>query len=203
MTYTIFDLETTGLSTSRDEPVQFAYLEMTTQGGFLKRGAFLIQSKSGIWGEEAEKVHHISRDMIKKYGVDEGRAIASMCAVLNQSNAVTYNGNAYDIPLLSNFICSRGVNPPRYANQYDMMLEWMDYKKCKRQKLVNVIAELGYTEDQIAAMTKYLFGESDGYQAHDARYDVVETMFVLKHILGVWRQNYMDQHPSARLTWDG
>lgn len=181
--YTYLDIETTGLSRQNDAPIQFAYLQMADNGVFLKRGAFYINTTCSSWSQEAEGVHHISREMLKKYGVEEVRAIASIYAILKDAAVVTYNGNSFDLPMINNRIQQLGITDIYTEQGFDVMVEWQKFHGGKRRRLVDLAKELGYTEAYISSVVKRLFGEDGKFRPHDARYDVVETMLVHRRLL--------------------
>ena len=181
--YTYLDIETTGMDRQHDAPIQFAYLQMTEKGIFLKRNAFYINTTCQSWSQEAENVHHISREMLQKYGVEEVRAIASIYAILKGANAVTYNGDNFDLPMLNNRIQQLGIVDIYTERSFDVMREWQKFHGGKRRKLMDLAKELGFTEAYISMMVNRLYGEDGKFRPHDARYDVVETMLVHRRLL--------------------
>lgn len=183
MVYTYLDIETTGLSIVHDAPIQFAYLQMQGNGIFLRRNAFYINTSCNSWSAGAEEVHHISRDMLKAYGVEEIRAIASINAILRQANLVTYNGNHFDIPMIIHRIQEMNIPCVINENGFDVMMEWQKFYGGKRKKLAECIAECGYTQSYIAQVVRMLYGEDGNFFPHDARYDVVETMLLHRRLL--------------------
>ena len=183
MVYTYLDIETTGLSRTDDAPIQFAYLQMEDNGIFRKRAAFYINTLCKSWSADAEAVHRISREMLKEHGVEEIRALASMCAIMRSADLVTYNGNAFDIPMIKNRMQSVGIQSMYPNSSFDVMTEWQKFHGGRRRKLIDLAKELGYSEAYIAGSVKRLFGEDGIFRPHDARYDVVETMLVHRKLL--------------------
>ncbi len=181
--YTYFDIETTGLNPHTDVPIQFAYLQMQENGIFLMRNAFYIKTTSASWSEEAQAVHHITRDMLDKYGVEEVRAISTIYSLLKNADVVTYNGNNFDLPMVNNRIQQLGIVDLFTDRGFDVMLEWQKFHGGKRRKLLDLAQSLGYHEAYISAMVNRLYGVSGQFLPHDARYDVVETMLVHRRLL--------------------
>ncbi len=181
--YTYLDIETTGLNPHADVPIQFAYLQMQENGVFLRRSAFYIKTTSSSWSEDAQAVHHITREMLEKFGIEEVRAIASIYAILKNADVVTYNGNHFDLPMINNRIQQLGIVDIFTDRGFDVMLEWQKFHGGKRRKLLDLAQSLGYTEDYISATVQALYGEQGHFQPHDARYDVVETMLVHRRLL--------------------
>lgn len=181
--YTYLDIETTGLNRQTDAPIQFAYLQMTERGIFLKRNAFYINTTCPNWSQDAEDVHHISQEMLKKYGVEEVRAIASIYAILKGASVVTYNGNNFDLPMINNRIQQLGIVDIYTEHGFDVMLEWQKFHGGRRKKLLDLAKELGFTEEYISMMVNRLYGQDGRFRPHDARYDVVETMLVHRRLL--------------------
>ena len=182
MVYTFLDIETNGLDINQDSPIQFAYLEMTSSGLFLRRRSYYINITSDRWSEGAQDAHHITREFLKQHGIEETRAAASMYSVLANCYPVTYNGQTFDLTLLRNFFRRKGISGPIPTDGFDVMREWQKFYGGRNKKLTTVCEELGIPPAYIATMTKQLFKQDDLTRAHDASYDVVATMLVFKRL---------------------
>lgn len=172
MYYTVFDIETTGLDASICDIIQFAYANLDENFNCIKAECLYFYRDDMHWSEEAFKIHGISKDFLRKYKDDYETNLKKMYITLARSNAVTFNGDNFDIPFCNTWLKKQGmldINPNR---TYDVMRIYQPVFK-KRIKLVALPEKIGLQKELIEAVAKSWFGYSGG--AHDASYDVTAT----------------------------
>lgn len=103
-----FDLETTGVDTSKDRIVQFAAIKYFK--GYVSRQMFLINPERPI-PKEATAVHGISNDDIA--GKPTFAKVAYLIySFIKDCDVCTYNGRRFDVPLLWRQLTEAGRSLP-------------------------------------------------------------------------------------------
>jgi len=146
----VFDLETTGTDTQKDRIVQICVKDgdkITTR---------LINPEMPI-PQEASDVHGITDEMVKD--APTFRQIAkSLYAIMNGRDLLTFNGNAFDVPMLINEFARCGID--------------FDVSGVKLIDASNIYRRLN-PRDLASAYKQYTGLELDG--AHNAENDVLAT----------------------------
>lgn len=104
-----FDLETTGINTETDEPVEIAYTFFDADGEPRKYVAHLIKSSVPI-NPKAQAVHGITPAQVSK-GMDPREFVATLEKHFEEQKPdiiLGYNHFRFDIPMLANFIKRHG-----------------------------------------------------------------------------------------------
>lgn len=94
----VFDVETTGLSVSKDRIVQLAMIKVFADGRALEERCRLVNPGIPI-PAEASEVHGITDDKVKNEPTFSKLA-KGIRGFIGDSDLATYNGNRFDIPLL-------------------------------------------------------------------------------------------------------
>ena len=179
MVLTTVDIETTGFDKDFNDIIQFAYLQTTSDGKLIKQETlyFYYPGVEKSWSADAESVHGISLESLKKYADDFETNCKKMWIIMFKSNCVTYNGDRFDIPFIHRWLTRQGypVN-----NVTDVPVRSYDVYKLRgmRCKLVEAPGKLGINPAVIKAVTEAWFGPEDA-RAHAAHYDVVATWLCL------------------------
>lgn len=199
MLYTLFDIETTGLSRSKDAVVQFAYTTIT-QDFVHVRSACLHFYKDGMpWSYEAEKVHGLSQDYLKQFKGQYHANLQHMYSVLQYGNLIGHNSKSFDIPFSDNFMCRNGLPTLEIGTCYDTMLLWRS-RFGKAMRLQQLPAELGITQQQITAIADMRFKNTEGIRRpHDAPYDVTATYFVLRAAVNTGLCSLKHDHATLKI----
>ena len=172
MFYTVFDIETTGFDGNICEVIQFAYALLDENFNCLKAESLYFYREGMHWSKDAENVHHISQSFLSKYADEFETNIKKMYIVLSRCNAVTFNGEHFDIPFCNAWLRKFGFPDIIPNRSYDVMKIYQPVFK-KRVKLVSLPERIGLSTDIIAAVSKSWFGYSG--ESHDASYDVTAT----------------------------
>lgn len=180
MLYTIFDLETTGLSGTSDSVCQFAFMTVN-QNMFPVRGRNYYLYKEGMtWSEEAAAVHGLTREFLKQYADDYEQNLLHMYTVLQRGNLVGHNSNSFDIPFARQFMLREGFPIIQPEICYDTMLLWKQ-PFGKRMKLSALPAALDIPEERIIHLAQIVFKVHAGdLRSHNACYDVAATACCLQ-----------------------
>lgn len=170
MNYITIDLETTGVSTLTDVPIQIAWEVRNSAGAFKTAGSYLVNAGRPVT-PFIQELTGITQSMIQAQGLSSSKAAQRyMDLVWNCHPAclVGYNIVNFDLPILQNFLAThikgRFKFPPIHA-VYDAMFLFQKYTKTKKwTKLAKAAEKL-----------KIDFKEED---LHDAREDVRLTWLV-------------------------
>lgn len=180
MLYTIFDIETTGLSRYNDDICQFAALTVDENLVPVRNQNYYLYHKDMPWSVDAERVHGISQDFLKKYEDQYEHYLRAIYATVQYANLVGHNSDGFDIPFVQEYMYRKGFRDIRPCICYDTMKLWWK-PMGRKMKLTALTEQLGYSPDMVRAMTKVMFpGQSDDVSAHNACYDVVCTWLCLK-----------------------
>ena len=176
MQYTIFDIETTGLSPRSSAIVQFAYITCDSRL-FPIRGRNYYFYKEGMpWSKEAEAVHGLSQEFLSQYKDQYDENLIHMYQVVHRATLVGHNSDAFDVPFVRQFLAGEGMEMPVPTQCYDTMKLWTkDYGR--KPKLGALLSFLELDEDAIIRTAQLMFGADAGdLKAHNACYDVALTL---------------------------
>jgi DNA polymerase III alpha subunit (gram-positive type) len=170
MLYTIFDIETTGLSRTAHDIIQFAYINVHPSLHTHSSGYFYLYKDRMAWTEEAEAAHGISRNQLVQYKDQYESNLRKMYVILQKGNLVGHNLLQFDFPFCESYLLRNGMPQLEPLDLIDTM------KLYKRRKLSVLAEELNINLDIIGSVAKDMFGEANG--AHDGRWDVTATMMI-------------------------
>ena len=197
MIYTVFDIETTGLSKYECGIVQFAYIRLNNNLTPVKCGAFYLYPPENKfrWDADAEKVHRLSREFLKENAIDYDVGMAQIYALLQYSNVITYNGNTFDIPFTSNVLQKSGLIPLQCIGFNDVMLMCKE-RFGRKPKLVDVPAILGLNPAVMQTLCNAYF-KGVNVRPHDASYDTTVTYMAYRKLLDMGRIKPQQQQESS------
>lgn len=139
------DLESTGLSVTEDCVIEVGLALWDVErkqpvrlAGFLVKPD--VQIPDDHWAE-AEKHHHISRQMVEENGVTPSVALAQIALLAGKAEAVVaFNGTTFDRPMYENWCARAGVSPACNL--------WIDTRLDPPEpvigKLIHLAAERGF-----------------------------------------------------------
>lgn len=161
----IFDLETTGVDVAKDRIVQIAYVLLDDSGKAVAQNCTLVNPQMPI-PAEASAVHGITNEAIKD-APTFAQIAKAVAARFKGADVVTYNGNAFDVPLLINEFRRVGVPIPFDLSENGT--SFYDGLVVERQLNRNTLS---------ATYKRYTGEELEG--AHDALADVKATLVVMQ-----------------------
>lgn len=130
---TVFDVESTGTSTSTDEIVQLAAVTLNRDGQVTARFNRLVKP-SGPVGE-SEKIHHISDERLKAEGEPPEKVFADFFA-FTRNHILAGHNVSYDIHILMSQIRRLGMDPvetPAWVDTLEIFRRY--YPELKNHKL--------------------------------------------------------------------
>ena len=130
---TVFDVESTGTSTSTDEIVQLAAVTLNRDGQVTARFNRLVKP-SGPVGE-SEKIHHISDERLKAEGEPPEKVFADFLA-FTRNHILAGHNVSYDIHILMSQIRLLGMDPvetPAWVDTLEIFRRY--YPELKNHKL--------------------------------------------------------------------
>lgn len=130
---TVFDVESTGTSTSTDEIVQLAAVTLNRDGQVTARFNRLVKP-SGPVGE-SEKIHHISDERLKAEGEPPEKVFADFLA-FTKNHILAGHNVSYDIHILMSQIRRLGMDPvetPAWVDTLEIFRRY--YPELKNHKL--------------------------------------------------------------------
>lgn len=193
MLYTIFDIETTGFYESTCDVIQFAYLRLNENFKYVDSGVMHFYYPGMHWSKEAENVHHISMSYLKQFENEFENNLKKMYIMLARCNAVTFNGNTFDIPFCRTWLQRMGMPYLDVTCSYDLM-KILRPVYGKNIKLASLPERLDIPEEVLDTLCTQWFGNAKG--AHDAGYDVTMTAVGFMNAVN---NNYVEK-PKAPST---
>ena len=130
---TVFDVESTGTSTSTDEIVQLAAVTLNRDGQVTVRFNRLVKP-SGPVGE-SEKIHHISDERLKAEGEPPEKVFADFLA-FTRNHILAGHNVSYDIHILMSQMRRLGMDPvetPAWVDTLEIFRRY--YPELKNHKL--------------------------------------------------------------------
>ena len=130
---TVFDVESTGTSTSTDEIVQLAAVTLNRDGQVTARFNRLVKP-SGPVGE-SEKIHHISDERLKAEGEPPEKVFADFLA-FTRNHILAGHNVSYDIHILMSQMRRLGMDPvetPAWLDTLEIFRRY--YPELKNHKL--------------------------------------------------------------------
>ena len=181
MIFTTVDIETTGLNPHSSDIIQFAYMRTDEFGNFYggETLMFYYPGTSASWSQEAEAVHNIHIEDLKKHADEFDTNCKKMWIMMYMSNVVTFNGNSFDLRFIKNWFQRIGYPMPLEEKSFDIRTILKEHGISG--KLTSICEKLGLTPDLIKALSADYFNDSGS--AHTAHYDVVATWTLAKMAL--------------------
>lgn len=130
---TVFDVESTGTSTSTDEIVQLAAVTLNRDGQITARFNRLVKP-SGPVGE-SEKIHHISDERLKAEGEPPEKVFTDFLA-FTRNHILAGHNVSYDIHILMSQMRRLGMDPvetPAWVDTLEIFRRY--YPELKNHKL--------------------------------------------------------------------
>lgn len=162
----IFDLETTGIDTSKDRIVQMCFMKLDVTGSGMPSDT-LINPGIPI-PKGASDVHGITDEMVKNAPTFKEKA-AGLLKYIKGCDILGFNSNRFDIVLLYNEFLRAG-------------LTW-DYKDVKFIDAHTIYVRK--EERTLSAAVKHYLGKNHE-DAHSAKADVLATLSVFKKQLEMY-----------------
>lgn len=174
MLFSIIDVETTGLNTTKDAPLSFTALTINDRDEIVDTNHLYIYDPNIITlNPEAEKVHGLTKEILTPHIPEFWSNVKKMFNIVSYANLIGYNSIAFDYPLISNFLRRCGLAPFELLSHLDIMQAYYPLYK-KRKKLIDLCTDRKISPDLISSLTASIFA-CDATEAHDSRYDVVST----------------------------
>lgn len=172
MYYTVFDIETTGFSPAYCDIIQFAYVNLDENFKPLKAESLYFYKDDMHWSEEAEAVHHISKDFLKQFKDDFEVNVKKLYIILSRGNVVHFNGDGFDIPFCTSWLTREGMPRLTINRSYDVMKIYRPVLK-KKPALSDMPMYIGLPLETIDLVSRKWFNYTG--KSHDASFDVTET----------------------------
>ncbi len=186
--FTVFDLETTGLSSMSHDIIQFAYISYTDDCMPIRAESLYFYYPGMSWTEEAYAVHQIPLDFLKQYADKFEENMIKMYAVLNRGNVCGHNAKAFDCVFAKNWLSRMGISKLEYRCIQDTMTAFKPITKRSKIKLIKLAELLGVTDEITARVAQSLFHDDIANQAHNAAFDttrtgIITTIGIKKHLI--------------------
>lgn len=186
--FTVFDLETTGLSTINDDVIQFAYATFNDNNLLIAADVLYFYYEGMSWSEEAYNVHQISKSFLKQYEDKFEENIIKMWTVLSGANVIGHNVEKFDCPFATNWLAKFGLTGLRFGVIQDTMKAFKPMFNGHGVKLTKLCDTCMINPEAIRQMSSVWFPEENNLQAHNACYDVTAT--AMATMLGL-RKHYI------------
>lgn len=186
--FVVYDLETTGFSSSYDDVVQFSYIRFDNRKRVYDAGCLYFYYEGMHWSEEAENVHHISLEFLKQFKDDFRKNVIKMWTILSGANVVGHNSNKFDNPFATNWLARMGCPGLVFGVMQDTMIAYRPMTHTAQVNLVKLCQLNDITPDGINAMCKMWFNEDETLYSHNATYDTTATAMLALIAL---RKGYM------------
>ena len=167
-----FDVETTGVDTSNDFVIQLSAVKFDKDFNEVGMMNFYVLPTSDFEiRPEAQEKHGIDKSFIIENGTLLTIVGKEFLDFIEDCDLLSYNGNSFDVKILSKDLRSVGLDFPLDKTFYDSLL--LETKLCPR------------TLD--ATYKKYTGKDLEG--AHNSLYDVYATIEVFKHQMNMFKQD--------------
>lgn len=197
--FTVFDLETTGLSPSEGDIIQFAYATFDDSNICIKADCLYFYYPGLLWSDEAYAIHNIPLDFLYQYADKFEENLIKMWTVLSGANVCGHNVRDFDCPFATAFLAKFGLTNLRFGIIQDTMWAFKPMTK-RKVKLMKLGEACGLTPAYISNACTMWFGERGANtSAHNAMYDVAATALITLYGL---RKNYISFDPQVILTLD-
>lgn len=172
--FIVYDLETTGLSTTSDDIIQFSYIRFDNNNMPVQAETLYFYYEGMHWSEEAEAIHHISLETVKAHAEKFEENVIKMYSLMSLSNVVGFNSDNFDNVFVRNWLSRMGMPNTQLGVQKDIMLLARPVVHQARISLTKLCDRLDITPDIIRSFEKLCY-KNEGTNAHNASYDVAAT----------------------------
>lgn len=172
--FVCYDLETTGLSTTSDDVVQFSYIRFNSNNQPVQAETLYFYYEGMHWSAEAEAIHHLTLDFVKQFADQFEANVVKMYSILSLSNVVGFNSNNFDNVFARNWLARMGMSNLVLGIQKDIMALARPVVHQSRISLTKLCDRLGLTPEIIRQFESLCYG-NEGTQSHIASYDVAAT----------------------------
>lgn len=175
-----FDVETTGIDTSKDFVIQLSAVKFDKDFNEVGMMNFYVLPTSDFEiRTEAQEKHGLDKSFIIENGTPLAIAGKEFLDFIEGCDLLSYNGNSFDVKILSKDLRSVGLDFPLDKTFYDSLL--LETKLFPR------------TLD--ATYKKYTGKDLEG--AHNSLNDVYATIEVFKHQMNAFKQDVEGSSTSA------
>ena len=179
--YVVFDIETTGLSTTHDDIIQFSYCMFDNNSNLVKAETLYYYYEKMCWSEEAYNIHHISQDYLKQHADKFEENLVKMYSILQYNNICGHNVKSFDAIFCRNWLSRFGLPTLQYRVVQDTMLMFRPMTKRPRIKLIKLQEMLGISDDTVNSMRDMWFNggiTTDAMTSHNAEWDTTLTAII-------------------------
>ena len=187
--FTVFDLETTGLSSMVHDVIQFAYITYDEKNMPVKAESLYFYYEGMSWTEETYAVHQIPLEFLKQFEDKFEENVIKMYATLMNGNVCGHNAKAFDCVFAKNWLSRMGLYNLKYRCIQDTMYAFKPIAKRPRIKLIKLAEMLGVTDEIVTRMAGYVFKDDMATHAHNAAFDTMRTGIIT--VLGI-NKNLID-----------
>lgn len=189
MVYTVFDIETTGLNTYKDDILSFGFIRFNSDFEILASDTLYFYKQGyNVEHNKASEVHGLTEKFLKQYKDEFNDNATRMYAICYNSVLIGKNSDAFDIPFVTNFFLKNIDSLPKLVikSSYDLQTHFKNYYKDKTGstragKLGEYAELLGITKEDIDAVYNSLpTKDNASIHLHGALYDSVVTFMVFK-----------------------
>lgn len=173
--FVVYDLETTGFSSSQSDVIQFSYIRFDNNRVAYDAGTLYFYYEGMSWSEEAYNVHKIPLDFLKQFKDDFRKNVIKMWTILSGANVVGHNSNKFDNPFATNWLARMGCPGLMFGIMQDTMLAFRPMTHTAQVSLIKLCELNELTPDRINSLYKMWFGVNEDLQSHNASYDVAAT----------------------------
>lgn len=114
----VFDVESTGTDTTRDEIIQIAAIKIDKNGKEIDRFMKFLKTDKPVG--DSEKVHHFSDEFLAENGEDKEKTLLEFLEFIRGTVIVGHNVQ-YDINILTSELSRRGLPKPTFEEFYDTL----------------------------------------------------------------------------------
>jgi DNA helicase-2/ATP-dependent DNA helicase PcrA len=162
----VFDTETTGLDTENDDIIQIAAVKISN-GKIKDTFEVYINTEKDV--TKSEKIHHISKEYLNKFGVSHERGLSNFIQFIGNGTVLVAHNISYDYSILTH-------NLRRYSKKI-----LTDY--CKQSFDSITIAKLIYPNFASYKLKDLLdFLNVEGVNSHNALDDVKATVSLIEKL---------------------
>lgn len=195
--FVVFDLESTGLSATSNDIIEFAYIMFDSNNMFVKSETLYFYYDGMSWSEEAYQVHRIPLDFLKQFKDQFKENCIKMYSILNRANVCGHNALRFDCPFVKTWLMRQGIKGLEFGVIQDTMTAFKPITHKSQIKLSKLLGVMGISDEEIRALMPIWFNGAEATRAHEASYDVVGT--ALLALRGIER-NLIAFEPLVKLN---
>lgn len=192
--FVVFDLETTGFSSIRDDIIQFAYIVCDDKNYMVRAESLYFYYDGMSWSEEAYAVHNISKEFLKTQEDKFEENLIKMYATLMLANVCGHNVKSFDCPFAVNWLARMGMPGLQFRVIQDTMTAFKPITRRPKISLIKLANLLSITDETVTFWVDRVFGDKLGTQAHNAAFDTMRTALIT--LMGI-HKNYINFNPEV------